>query len=267
MELLVSVRDAEEARTAVSAGAHIIDAKDPGAGGLGMVDGPTLGQIRGAVPHGLPLSAALGDPTSAAEVRRKVRVSTGANLWFVKQGFAGTPHLRRAAFLLETTVRASYRWLGSPAVVAVAYADWERARSPEPALLVGIASAAGAHGLLLDTALKTGAGLFDLWSEDRIADLVGAGQDQGLFVALAGGLGLAEIARAAAVGADVVGVRGAACEAGRSGPVSASRIVALRAAVDRLSTGYGPWRYSRQRSNSLGPTTRHGIPAGSASRK
>src|SRR5439155_997913 len=51
----------------------------------------------------------------------------------------------------------------------------------------------------------------------------------GLFAARAGGLSGPDLARARSLGADVVGVRGAACVGGRTGRVSRARVAALRA--------------------------------------
>jgi uncharacterized protein (UPF0264 family) len=48
---------------------------------------------------------------------------------------------------------------------------------------------------------------------------------------MAGALGPADFERAQRLGADIVGVRGSACDGGRQGTVSASRVRALRAAL------------------------------------
>ncbi|HEY6223210.1 MAG TPA: (5-formylfuran-3-yl)methyl phosphate synthase, partial [Gemmatimonadales bacterium] len=64
MRLLVSVADDDEARTALAAGADIIDAKNPRRGPLGAVTARTLAAIVGAVRPHRPVSAALGDARS-----------------------------------------------------------------------------------------------------------------------------------------------------------------------------------------------------------
>ena len=48
-----------------------------------------------------------------------------------------------------------------------------------------------------------------------------------------------DLKRARRLGADIVGVRGSACEGGREGTVSAARVRALRAAL-ALSAGVSP---------------------------
>ena len=61
MRLLVSVRNAEEARAALAGGAEIIDAKEPSRGALGAVDDRRAARDRRAVDGMRPVSAALGD--------------------------------------------------------------------------------------------------------------------------------------------------------------------------------------------------------------
>ena len=110
----------------------------------------------------------------------------------------------------------------------VAYADWRRAQSPAPARVLAVAADAGVAGVLLDTANK-GAPLFTIESPAAVAGWITAAHAAGLFAALAGGLSGLEFARARALRADVVGVRGAACVGGRTGRVSSTRVAALRA--------------------------------------
>src|SRR3989475_12497575 len=88
-----------------------------------------------------------------------------------------------------------------------------------PARLVAVAADTGAAGVLLDTAPKR-VPLFAVESPAAVAAWVAAAHAAGLFAALAGGLSGPDLARARSLGADVVGVRGAACVGGRTGRVS-----------------------------------------------
>ncbi|HEX9108882.1 MAG TPA: (5-formylfuran-3-yl)methyl phosphate synthase, partial [Longimicrobiales bacterium] len=56
--------------------------------------------------------------------------------------------------------------------------------------------------------------------------------EYGLLAALAGSLGVAEIARAESLGAELVGVRGSACEGGRLGRVREEKVRALKCAME-----------------------------------
>jgi uncharacterized protein (UPF0264 family) len=153
VQLLVSVRDAEEAGIAVAGGADIVDAKDPAQGALGPVAAPALKAIRAAVPGSLPLSAALGDIATGADVRRALELVT-VELAFVKLGFHGVSDPGAVGALLAQAVRGAANLRGRPAVIAVAYADWRKHGSLAPGAFPRLIEAAGAQGLLLDTARK-----------------------------------------------------------------------------------------------------------------
>ena len=236
MRLLVSVADAREARAALAGGADVIDAKDPRRGALGPVAPDVLAAICGAVAGRRPVSAALGDLGAAAAVGRRVELAVACGVAFVKLGLAGIASAARARALGAVAVRAAGE---RTAVVLVAYADWRRAASLAPARVCAAAAAAGARGVLLDTAVKD-APLFTLWAASEVGAWVQAAHAAGLFAALAGGLGERDIALAAALGADVVGVRGAACAGGRTGPVSRARVAALAARARAAPRGRAP---------------------------
>ena len=58
MQLLISVRSRDEALAALTGGADIIDAKDPGAGALGAVSLPTFASIADSIGGEVPVTAA-----------------------------------------------------------------------------------------------------------------------------------------------------------------------------------------------------------------
>jgi len=113
-------------------------------------------------------------------------------------------------------------------IVAVAYADADRALGLAPFALVAEAARAGAEGLLLDTADKSGPGLRRLMTPEALTAFVSSVREAGLFVALAGQLAREDLSFARDAGADIAGVRGAACEGGRGGRVSPDLVRALR---------------------------------------
>jgi uncharacterized protein (UPF0264 family) len=84
--LLVSVRDADEARAAVTGGAAIVDVKEPARGPLGRADADAWRAVRAAVPAAIPVSVALGElgdglpPPQPADL---------AGIAFVKLGLIG----------------------------------------------------------------------------------------------------------------------------------------------------------------------------------
>jgi uncharacterized protein (UPF0264 family) len=227
MKLLVSVASAEEARAAVEGGADIIDAKDPSAGALGAVALDVFGDIRSIVGARRMVTAALGDAGDDASIVRLAEdlVRLGATL--VKVGFAGVADDARVEAIVAGVARACASMDAESGCVAVAYADAPPDESIDAMRLVSVAARAGARGVLVDTRAKTGPGLTSLWSADRLAGWVTAVRGHGLTAAVAGRLSLDDLTLVRDAGADIAGVRGAACVGGREGRVSAERVSAL----------------------------------------
>lgn len=228
MQLLVSVRNAHEAHSALDGGADVIDAKEPLAGALGPVSLQTFQAIVSAVAGRRPVSAALGDARDEQDAERSVRVFARAGAAFVKIGFAGTESEALVKALITAAAGAS---IGGSRLVAVAYADWTNAGALPPDRILDIAARSGAHGVLLDTMQKDGASLLQLLPQERLAAWIDRARSAGLLTAIAGRLRLEDLPMAAASGADIAGVRGAACDNGRHGCVSAERVRGLRAAL------------------------------------
>jgi uncharacterized protein (UPF0264 family) len=235
MFLLVSVASPADAAAALAGEADLIDAKDPAAGALGAVSPETLREIHATVAGARPVTAALGDAADEEEVERAAREFAAAGALFVKVGFAGVRSVARAASLAAAAVRGA----GTSAIVVVAYADAARAGSLLPEEVLDVAARVDARGLLLDTADKSGAGLCGLESPLALARLVDDAHAAGLFVALAGKLEAEDLPLVRDTGADIAGVRGAACVGGRTGLISVERVRRLRAV---LSAAHAPDR-------------------------
>jgi (5-formylfuran-3-yl)methyl phosphate synthase len=198
VQLLVSVADAADAAAAIDGGADIIDAKDPSRGALGPVTPATLAEILATVAGRRPVSIALGDHGDSAG-DSELAASLPNDIAFVKIDF----------------------WRASRAhnLVLAAYAD-----APGYERVIDAAIQIAAKGVLLDTRDKNGPGLFGALREKAIARWVERAHDVGLTAALAGRLGADDIPRVQALGADIAGVRGAVCEGGRNGRVSAEKV-------------------------------------------
>jgi (5-formylfuran-3-yl)methyl phosphate synthase len=233
MRLLVSVVDEGEAREAAAAGADIVDVKNPAEGSLGAPSPAVIASVRAAVPAELPVSAAIGDmPNLPGTAALAALGAARSGATFVKVGLWGVSTERDAVALLRA-VRAGVATVPGAVVVAAAYADARRAAHAPlaPELLPRVARAAGVGACLLDTAFKDGRGLLDWLLPDALASLVDEAHTGGLEVALAGALRAADLRVVAATGADIAGVRSAACgDDRRSGPLEAARVRALRAA-------------------------------------
>jgi (5-formylfuran-3-yl)methyl phosphate synthase len=232
MHLLVSVANAAEARDAVDGGADLIDAKNPLNGALGAVSLSTLRQIHLAVSGKRVVSAALGDADDEATIERVASAYAATGVGFVKIGFAGITCAARVGRLITAAVRG-VRATNSTrcGVVAVAYADTGGTTSVDPMALIDPAARAGASGVLLDTAHKEGPGLLQLVRPQTLTAWVAKGHDRGLTMALAGKVTADDLPFICDLGADVVGVRGAACAMGRSSVVVEDKIRALKSSL------------------------------------
>ncbi len=207
--LLVSVRSAAEARAAIAGGCDLLDAKEPTAGPLGAVTPAVLADIL-AEAGGVPVSAALGELPSSGPL---LGVPTGVT--YVKIGLAGWGQRDWRRRLAEVR---------SPRLVVAAYADHVRAGSPTPEALLEAAIDLQAAAFLIDTWTKDGGDLLGAVGRGRLAALVARARSGAMPIALAGSLTAPTIAALGFLAPDWFAVRGAACEGGRGGVVSAERV-------------------------------------------
>jgi len=209
--LLVSVRNAEEARSALVGGAHLIDVKEPARGALGAADAATIRDVMSLVDGQVPVSAALGelaDPSSLARCRELPPCQ------FAKLGLAG----------MNTRDDWRQRWAEALALlpagvspVAVAYADAEAAQAPPVEEILETGVRLGCSALLIDTWEKSPGSLVDHIDSLRLTALAMATNSIGLMLVIAGSVQRSHLPQLLRVKPDYVGVRGAACEGGRQG--------------------------------------------------
>jgi uncharacterized protein (UPF0264 family) len=224
MRLLVSVVSAAEARLALAGGADIIDVKDPREGALGAPSPTVLSEVVSVVGSAAPVSVALGDmpnlPHTAALAARGAAL-TGAD--YVKVGLRGVNTLDGAVAVMSAVRDAVGAQTG---VIAAAYAD-AAALDPaalSPVLLPELVQRSGISGVLVDTCVKDGRGLYGWLSESELADLISRTRAAGASFAVAGQLTRDELCR---VEADIVGVRSAVCRDGdRTGELDSELVAA-----------------------------------------
>ncbi len=145
----------------------------------------------------------------------------------MKVGLLGATTHAAAVELLSQVRRAA----GAAQVVGVAAAD--RLDGLPASDLPRTAHAAGIQIAMIDTFAKDGVTSLDRLGEETLGTFVAEARALGLDVAIAGSLGAPEVSRAVGLGADIVGVRGAACVGGRLGSVSAARVRGLAEAMGR----------------------------------
>jgi (5-formylfuran-3-yl)methyl phosphate synthase len=240
MRLLVSAASAADAAAVLAGGAAFVDAKNPEAGPLGPVSLDVFQTIVAAVNGRRPVTAALGDAGSPTSVETDARMFASLGAAFVKVGVAGVVDLAMAHDVAMSAVRGARRGAATCGVILVAYLDRPR-ECVSPATLLDVASSAGAAGVLLDTADKSGPRLAELASPAWLTAWVERAHHRSLMVALAGRLCAGDLPLARLCGADVAGVRGAACDGGRNGRVSAAKVGELRAACAAASSATVGW--------------------------
>jgi (5-formylfuran-3-yl)methyl phosphate synthase len=217
----VSVRNADEARAALSGGADLIDIKEPARGALGAADPQVWREVLDAVAGRVPVSAALGE---VREDGWRELIEQTQGLSFVKAGLAECASFRW---------RECYRQLrdGLPpatALVAVAYADHEVARAPPIDEVLDAALALELPALLIDTYDKAHGDLWNALSDEALRRVIDRAHERGVQVALAGSLTLETLRDALALSPDWLAVRGAACDGGRTGSVAVECVLALK---------------------------------------
>jgi (5-formylfuran-3-yl)methyl phosphate synthase len=237
VKLLISVTDGDEAIEAVLGGADIVDVKDPRAGALGAAPLAAIRAVRQATVAHLPVSVALGDgPFEVGSAVHAARLAADCGADFVKLG------LRQTSLTLAVDILRAVRDALGPRtrLVVAGFADCSRAGSPPPIELPALAGAAGADGCLIDTAVKDGRGLLHWLDLATLGVFVGACRERTLFSTLAGSLTAADMPSLAALGPDVIGVRGAACDGDRvSGRVRSDRVALLAALLGSSKESIG----------------------------
>lgn len=217
--LLVSVRSPAEALAAMRGGAAIVDVKEPLAGPLGRAEPEVCAEIGVAIGGRAVWTLACGEWRDGADVIVRhlallhgLLGDRGPLPAAIKAGLAGMAG-RAWQPLLATFADAPW------ATVAVAYADWDRAESPDPRDVIDAAATAGCGGVLVDTFDKVGPGLLAACSGSLLADWVTRAHAAGTPLALAGRIAAVDLPEIRRFGADIVGLRTAVCAGGRLGTV------------------------------------------------
>ncbi len=227
-QLLVSVRNADEAREALDGGADIIDVKEPAHGPLGPATREVIGEVLAitrARRPGVLVSAACGE---VCESMDSAPQSLPPGLAFAKLGFAQL--VDRSCWGDDwKTVRAALTHAEDCALrwIAVIYADHQRAGSPPPQAVVRAAAATGCAGVLIDTFDKQSPALLEQMPVPQLADLVQEVHERGMMFAAAGRLTGEDFCRLPDA-INIVAVRSAACREGdRLQAVCSERVAGL----------------------------------------
>ncbi|TWU24598.1 (5-formylfuran-3-yl)methyl phosphate synthase [Bythopirellula polymerisocia] len=227
--LLVSVRDESELEDAISGGADWIDFKEPDEGALGPVSVEMASRMVEAINERTPISAALGELVDWQNSPSQ-RILTVQGIGVVKLGLAGLASERNwEAMWLDFNQHAFDQ---GKQLAAVVYADWQRAVAPQPDAVLAMAIRAGAKYVLIDTWDKKSCSTMSCFSPGELEQFVSQINRSGMATVLAGSLQLADVPSATEMGADIIAVRGAACEGLRTNKINPDSVRAIREALD-----------------------------------
>ncbi len=212
LKLLISPMNETEAMEALAGGADIIDVKNPKDGALGANFPWVIKRIREIIPEDVEVSCTLGEVANlpgAVSLAALGAATTGVD--YIKAGLYGLKTLEEAVYLMQNVAKAAKDFNPSIKVVVTGYADAERVGAIDPLRVPEVAHKAQVDIAMIDTAIKDGKNLFAFLTMDQIRSFVHAAHTYGLKVALAGSLKKEDLPVVHALGADVAGLRGAAC--------------------------------------------------------
>ena len=225
--LLVSVRSVNEVEAALAGGADLIDVKEPARGPLAPAEAEVVAAVIAKVKGRTPVSAALGEwsPNAITDAHWHLELK----LNYVKWGLAGyAPRPGWGEDLLDTRRELPV----GMEMVAVAYADWERAKSVPPGELVRFAKRFRFKAFLLDTWSKDNKTLLDFVSPPEVAELVESLRRVEITVAIGGSLRPEHVKQLKGVAPDYFAVRSSVCAAGkRDGVIDAARVKKWKDAI------------------------------------
>jgi len=212
LKLLVSPKNEEEAAEAIDGGANIIDVKNPQEGALGANFPWVIKRIKEITPKNIQLSCTLGEvPNLPGCTSLAALGAASLGVDYIKVGLQGFKTHQEAAHLLQNVNRAAKEYDPKIKVAATGYADAEKIDTINPLLIPEIASKALIDVAMIDTAVKDGKNIFAFLTSEQIQEFVDSSHKLGLQVALAGSLKKQDLPEVYRLGADIVGLRGAAC--------------------------------------------------------
>jgi (5-formylfuran-3-yl)methyl phosphate synthase len=212
LKLLISPINEKEASEAIAGGADIVDVKNPKEGALGANYPWVIKRIKEITPKNIEVSCTLGEVGNlpgSVSLAALGAASLGVN--YIKVGLHGIKTAQEAIFLLQNVSRASKGCNPKIKVAVAGYADAEKIGSINSLLIPEIAHKSQVDVAMLDTSVKDGKNLFDYLTLKQLKKFVDSTHEFGLEAALAGSLRKQDLPVVYSLGADVAGLRGAAC--------------------------------------------------------
>ena len=243
---LASVTGADEALTALTHGADIIDLKDVSTDALAGRPAVDVRAVVTAVAGRRPVSAVAGMPampppdmTAAAESV----AAAGAD--FVKLALPPGPHA-------VETIRGLSALANRVKLVGVLFADMEDEDLGRDHTRVDLMTQCGFYGVMLDTARKGSGRLLDHMDIAALSRFVAGARARRLTVGLAGSLEPPDIPRLLLLAPDILGFRGALCVGGRDGRIEGTAVTLIRELIPTARD-----RTQASGVSAFAPATRH----------
>ena len=205
-KLLISVRNAQEAKLVRDAGVDWIDLKEPQAGALGrsdLAEARAVAELLGDHPQ---RSAALGE---LCDLEEQIAFEFALLFPVLKVGLRclGSEDWLNPFELLSTQLRER----GSE-LIPVAYADWSICDSPGLKDVLKVAQRVSASHLLIDTYVKDGRGLLDWLTLEDIERVIDTAREFKCGIVLAGSLKATDAPPLLMLQPAALAVRGAVCQ-------------------------------------------------------
>jgi uncharacterized protein (UPF0264 family) len=227
VKILISPVSRAEAIAVCDGGADIVDIKNTSEGSLGANFPWVIREVVQALKdRHVTFSATLGDlPFKPGTAALAALGAAHAGARYIKAGLYGTANFEEALEVMAAVARACRDYDPAITVVCAGYADWRRFGGLDPETLIEVAAVSQSDVVMVDTAIKDGASLFDAMTNAEIGAFVDGGHARGLEVALAGSIRHEHIAALRAFKADIIGVRGAVCDGSdRMRGITAARV-------------------------------------------
>jgi uncharacterized protein (UPF0264 family) len=212
LKLLISPINENEALEAIAGGAQIIDVKNPKEGALGANYPWVIKRIKEVTPKTLEVSCTLGEVGNLpGSVSLAALGAASLGVDYIKVGLYGIKTPKEAIFLLQNVSRAAKEYNPKIKVAVAGYADAQKIGTIDPLLIPEIANKAQVEVAMLDTSIKDGKNLFDYLTSEQLKKFIDLAHGFGLVTALAGSLRKQDLPIVYGLGADIAGLRGAAC--------------------------------------------------------
>lgn len=212
MKLLISPMNEKEASQAIAGGADIIDVKNPKEGALGANYPWVIKRIKEITPKNIEVSCTLGEVGNLpGSISLAALGAASLGVDYIKVGLYGIKTPQEAIFLLQNASRAAKECNPKIKVAVAGYADAERIGAINPLLIPEIAHKSQVDVAMIDTSVKDGKNLFDYLTVEQLKGFVNSAHGFGLEAALAGSLRKQDLPIVYGLGADIAGLRGAAC--------------------------------------------------------